>query len=73
MLPPDLTDAEIDAICDGLKQNAAKVRYLRGLGLHVERKPSGRPLVNRAHYEGVRGSPKQLEAVGAPGPVWGVH
>ena len=59
---PDLTAAEVDAICAGLKQNAAKVRFLRGLGVHVERRPDGSPLVNRAHYEAVRsGSP-----VGAP-------
>ena len=29
MLTAVLSDEEIDAICDGLKQNAAKVRYLR--------------------------------------------
>ena len=71
----DLTDAEIDRICDGLTQNAAKVRYLRGLGLTVQRKPNGRPLVNRAHYNAVRSrtrEPELAEADGA-GPVWGVH
>lgn len=47
-LPPYLTDAEVDEICAGLKQNAAKVRYLRDvLRLPVERKPNGRPLVRR--------------------------
>jgi hypothetical protein len=71
---PDLTDAEVDRICDGLKQNAAKIRYLRGLGLHVERKPNGRPLVNRAHYEAVRGKARPAtEHADATGPVWGVH
>jgi len=50
----DLTDAEVDAICAGYTQNAAKVRFLRGLGVTVERKPNGRPLVNRAHYDAVR-------------------
>lgn len=53
-MSPDLSDAEIDDICRGLVQNAAKVRYLRGLGVAVERKPNGRPLVHRAHYEAVR-------------------
>jgi hypothetical protein len=57
MLDPDLTDAEVDRICDGLKQNAAKVRYLRSLGVTVTRKPSGRALVSRAHYIAVRGAP----------------
>lgn len=52
---PDLTDAEIDDICGGLKQNAAKVRFLQRLGVQVARKPNGRPLVSRVHYEQVRG------------------
>jgi len=69
---PDLTDAEIDAICDGLKQNAAKVRFLRGLGLHVERKPNGRPLVNRSHYDAVLGSSRATSVASTRGPVWGV-
>ena len=55
MNPPDLTDAEIDMICAGLRQNAAKVRFLAALGVHVSRRPNGRPLVNRAHYDAVRG------------------
>ncbi len=48
---PDLTDAEIDEICAGLSQNAAKCRYLRSLGLRVERRPNGRPLVARSEWE----------------------
>lgn len=51
--PPTLTDAEIDALCDGLTQNAARVKFLRGLGLTVHTKPNGRPLVARAHAERV--------------------
>lgn len=47
-----LSDAEVDAICDGLTQNAAKVRYLRDtLKVPVERKPNGRPLVRRIDWE----------------------
>lgn len=52
---PDLSDEEVDEICDGLSQNAAKVRFLQSLGLVVARKPNGRPLVNRKHYDAVRG------------------
>jgi hypothetical protein len=48
---PDLTDAEVDEICAGLTQSAAKCRYLRSLGLRVERRPNGRPLVARAEWE----------------------
>lgn len=47
----DLSDAEIDSICEGLTQNAAKVRFLQRLGLHVERRPNGRPLVARSEWE----------------------
>lgn len=54
--PPDLTDDEIDQICGGLKQNAAKVRFLQSLGVVVRRKPNGRPLVSRKHYDTVRGA-----------------
>lgn len=50
---PDLTDQEVDALCDGLRQNAAKARHLRGLGLTVNTRPNGRPLVMRAHAEQV--------------------
>lgn len=51
MTTAHLTDAEIDAICAGRTQNAARIRYLRSLGLRVERKPNGRPLVARSEWE----------------------
>lgn len=45
---PDLSDEEVDALCPNLTQNAAKVRYLREvLGLQVDRRSNGRPLVWR--------------------------
>jgi hypothetical protein len=56
--PPDLTQDEIDMICDPLKQPAAQIRYLQRLGVHVRRKPNGKPLVNRLHYVSVRGGSK---------------
>ena len=46
-----LGDYEVDQICAGLVNNAAKARYLHRLGLTVRRKPNGRPLVNRKHYD----------------------
>ncbi len=47
-----LTDEEIDTICAGLVQSAAKVRYLtRVLKVPVVRKPNGRPLVKRADWD----------------------
>lgn len=54
-LTPWLTDAEVDALCDGLRQNAAKVKYLKTEGLHVREKPNGRPLVLRSNVEEVLG------------------
>jgi hypothetical protein len=41
------TDAEVDEMTAGLSQDAAKIRYLRRLGLRVDRKPNGRPLAWR--------------------------
>ncbi|MEO6922469.1 MAG: DUF4224 domain-containing protein [Bryocella sp.] len=68
----DLTDGEIDAICAGLRQNAAKVRFLTRMGLIVHQKPNGKPLVNRAHYhavmEGSHGTPKRAQTT----PAWRV-
>lgn len=70
----DLSDAEIDNICDGYVQNAAKVRYLRAMGLTVRIKPNGRPLVNRSHYDAVLGmSQGQAQPQHHKGPVWNVH
>lgn len=70
----DLTDTEVDAICAGLVQSHAKVRYLEQMGLTVRKKPNGRPLVNRAHYDSVMGCGQQAgPASHAAGPVWGVH
>lgn len=66
MLTAALTDAEVDAMCAGLKQNAAKVRYLRDvLKVPVQRKPNGRPLVMRADLSrpAQNGRP-------AKGPAW---
>ena len=65
----DLTDSEIDAICDGLTQNAAKVNFLRKMGLVVRQKPNGRPLVNRAHYDAVTSGQKQSKF---SEPAWSV-
>lgn len=42
-----LSDAEVDGMTEGLTQDAAKIRFLRRLGLRVDRKPNGRPLVWR--------------------------
>ncbi|WAC72111.1 DUF4224 domain-containing protein [Roseateles sp. SL47] len=79
-IPPDLTREEVDEICHPLVQNAAKVRFLRGMGIKVEQRPDGSPLVSREHYVQVRqraaSAGSQLmddAAVTSDGPAWGVH
>lgn len=74
---PDLSREEIDRICEGLIQNAAKVRYLRGLGLNVERRPDGSPLVARLEWDRRFGTTARPPAAApnAPatnGPRWRV-
>ena len=66
----DLSDIEIDNICQGRVQNAAKLRHLRGMGLSVRRKPNGRPLVNRMHYNRIFGQPEKITAFE---PNWSVE
>jgi hypothetical protein len=65
------TDAEIDNLCDGYTMNAAKVRYLRSLGLCVTRKPNGRPLVIRSHAEIVLAGRQQLQETATNGKATG--
>ena len=69
MLTATLTDAEVDEICAGLRQNAAKVRFLREvLKLSVSRKPNGRPLVSRADWD--RRTQQGQAGRPANGPKW---
>ena len=72
MLPIDLTDEEIDLICDGLTQNAAMIRFLTSHRLTVRRKPNGRPLVNRQHYVDVMRGPEPGRQRAAE-PSWTVE
>lgn len=74
MTRPDLTDDEVDALCAGLTQNAAKVRYLRRMGLRVERRPNGRPLVARAEWERIWAAGQRAAQLtpGANSPKWRV-
>lgn len=64
-MTPWYTDQEIDDLCCGLINNAAKARYLRGMGLTVTQKPNGRPLVMRGHAELVLSGLRQLQAAEA--------
>lgn len=53
---PFLSDDEIRELCDGLQLPGAQCRYLARLGLLVNRKPNGRPLVARSEFERVLGA-----------------
>lgn len=53
---PFLTDDEVAGLCDGLVAPAAQIRYLQRLGLLVQRKPNGRPLLLRSELERVLGA-----------------
>ncbi len=55
-----LTDTEVDDLCAGLINNAAKVRRLRAMGLVVNTKPNGRPLLVRSHTEAVLSGAAQI-------------
>lgn len=62
-----LTDEQVDRVCDGLKQPAAKLRFLRDrLKLRVFTKPNGRPLVAVSEFERVVG-PGALQQAAQPG------
>jgi hypothetical protein len=52
-MTPILTDDEVAQICDPLKMGGAQFRYLKRLGLVVNRKPNGRPLVARGEIDRV--------------------
>lgn len=52
-MTPWLSQQEIDDLCDPLTQHAAQIRFIRSLGITVQPKPSGAPLVIRAHFDAV--------------------
>jgi hypothetical protein len=63
-----LSDAEIADICRPLKQHAARIRYLKRLGVRVERRPDGSPLVARSDWERRGQSTQNVRP--ANGPKW---
>lgn len=58
--PPYLTRSEIDGMFKHMRkpitQNAARIRYLEGLGLFVKTFRDGSPHVARSEYERVMGA-----------------
>lgn len=53
-MSPHLTDEEIASITEPLTQGAARINYLRRLGIKAEPKPNGQPLVWRSDFEAAR-------------------
>jgi hypothetical protein len=64
-----LTPAELDALCDPLKQPAAQVRHLRSLGLTVGTTRAGRPIVLRSHAEAVLSGQEPVNEAPAADPA----
>lgn len=58
---PNLTDAEVLAVCEPLKLGKAQCRYLARLGMKVAQKPNGKPLIARGEFERVMIG-KQIDA-----------
>ena len=69
---PILTDDELAEICRPLTQSAARIRFLRGLGVTVERRPDGTPLVKRADWErqGLGQAPQPNDRAAGAQPRW---
>ena len=65
-MTPHLTDAEIADITAPLTQGAARIRFFRRLGVKVEAKPNGQPLVWRSDFEAAR---RQQDAANDARPV----
>jgi len=67
MMLPFLSDDEIAQICEPLVAPSAQRRYLERLGLVVNRKPNGKPLVARAEFDRVLvgRAPEQAQNPGA--------
>lgn len=53
-MTPYLTDQEIAEITAPLTQGAARIKFFRRLGVKVDPKPNGQPLVWRADFEAAR-------------------
>lgn len=66
MSDPYLTDDEIAEITKPLMQGAARCRYFRRLGIKVDPRPNGQPLVGRAEFEAARLAPERATAAPAP-------
>lgn len=66
-MKPYLTDEEVREITEPLVQGKARCRFFARLGVKVEPKPNGQPLVLRVDFEGR--PPVAPAANDAPRPV----
>lgn len=65
-MKPYLTAEEIADITEPLTQGAARIKYFKHLGVKVEPKPNGQPLVWRQDFEAVRRREQQAANDGRP-------
>lgn len=61
MSDPYLTDDEIADITKPLTQGAARCRYFRRIGVKVDPRPDGQPLIGRAEFEAARMDKARLQ------------
>lgn len=54
MADPFLTDDEIERLTKPLTQGAARCKFFRRLGIKVDPRPDGQPIVGRAEFEAAR-------------------
>lgn len=74
VLPPFLTDEELYEICRPRRQGAAQIRFLRSIGIKVQRRGDGTPLVWRHHVERPQPPADAPATVGASNePRWTRH
>jgi hypothetical protein len=73
VVPAYLTDAEIADLCRPLRQPAAQLRYLRSLGIPVQRRRDGTPLVWRRDLERASAGGDGATMDSANEPRWTRH
>lgn len=67
---PYLTDAEVAEICRPRRQGAAQIRYLQSIGVPVQRRADGTPLVWRRDVERPGASPAGATVAASNEPNW---
>ncbi len=69
-MKPYLTDEEIEHITHPRTQGAARIRYLRNIGVKCEPRPNGQPLVWRYDFEAAKVAPAANDGRNSPTQNW---